>query len=319
MENKKPQASWLVAATVLITILTWGSAFAGIRIGLQSYSPESLALLRYLTASTLLIGYALFKKIPLPRRQEIPGLIFLGFMGISFYNVALNSGETQISAGTASLIIASAPIFVALLASFFYKEQMSLIRWAGIFMSVLGVAKISIHPEEGFEISTSALLVLAAAAAQAIYSVSQKSFLKRYKAIELTSYAIWAGTLFLLIFLPEMIREFRTASTNATLAVIYMGIFPGVIGYASWSYTLSKIPASQAGSFLYLVPVAANIIAWFWLGEVPQVSTYIGGALILVGVALVNIKRSARKEEYPSSSDFPPAIQKPLQNQKSGG
>lgn len=61
--------SWLAAA---VTIISWASAFAGIRVGLEGYSPYSLALLRYAVASVLLIGFVVWRRIPLPDWQDVP-------------------------------------------------------------------------------------------------------------------------------------------------------------------------------------------------------------------------------------------------------
>ncbi len=281
------------AVAILTTVVLWASAFAGIRVGLQSYSPENVALLRYLTASIALGVYALFSKMPLPQGRDLPGLAALGFVGFSFYNVALNAGEEQIPAGTASMIIASAPIFVALLALIFLHERLRLLAWAGIGLSFLGVAVISVERGAGWGVSLSALLVLAAAVSQAIYSVGQKPYLRRYSPLQFTTYAIWTGTFFLLWFGPDLLRQMPAASSASTIAVIYMGIFPGAIGYVSWSYVLSRLPASQAGSFLYLIPAVAIVIAWLWLGEMPDLAAWLGGALILAGVLLVNVRGRA--------------------------
>lgn len=279
------------AVAITLTVVTWASAFAGIRAGLTSYSPQSVALLRYLVAALALGGYALATRMPLPRKRDWPAIAGLGFVGFAFYNVALNAGEVAIPAGTASLLIASAPIFVALLAMGFFGERLTLLGWGGIALSFVGVAVISIEPESGLQLSASALLVLAAAVAQAVYSVGQKPLLTRYSPLQVTSYAIWAGTAFLLFFLPGLLRDFQTASTPATLAVVYMGIFPGALGYVSWSYVLSRLLTARAGSFLYLIPVVAIAIAWLWLGERPDTTAVLGGTLILLGVILVNLRR----------------------------
>ncbi len=278
---------------VLLVVVLWASAFAGIRAGLASYSPQSVALLRYLTASVVLGVYALVTKMPLPRLRDLPGLAATGFLGFTLYNVALNVGEQRVPAGEASLIVAGAPIFVSLLAGIFYGERLRPLAWLGILLSFLGVAVISIRPGSSFDLTASALLVLAATLSQSLYTTSQKAYLKRYSPLQCTTYAIWFGTLFLLVFLPGLIHQLPAAAPAATLAVVYMGVFPGVIGYVSWSFVLSRLPAARASSFLYLVPGFSILIAWVWLGEVPDLTALLGGALILVGVIWVNVWKSS--------------------------
>jgi drug/metabolite transporter (DMT)-like permease len=288
------EVHWQTYLAILLTVVFWASAFAGIRVGLQAYTPESVALLRYLTASMILIIYALLTRMSLPRWRDVPGIALTGFIGFTFYNVALNAGEEQIPAGTASLIVASAPIFVAIFAGIFFREHLRGWAWLGMLISFGGVALISVEPGQGLQLSFSALLVLAAAIAQAAYSIAQKSYLQRYTALQYTTYAIWAGTIFLLVFTPGLFEQMPAASAGATLAVVYMGLFPGAIGYISWSYALSRLPAAKAGSFLYLIPAVAIFIAWVWLGEAPEVSAWLGGGLILVGVLVVNWRGKAK-------------------------
>jgi drug/metabolite transporter (DMT)-like permease len=80
------------------------------------------------------------------------------------------------------------------------------------------------------------------------------------------------------------------APINATLAVIYLGVFPAALGYVTWTYVLSRFPASNAVSFLYLNPALAILVAWIWLGEIPTTLSLMGGVLAILGVVLVNTK-----------------------------
>lgn len=300
MQNTTPKEQstnpdWRTILVAFLSVVLFASAFVGIRVGLGSYSPQSVALLRYITASVVLAIFALLGKIPLPDWRDLPGLAFCGLMGFTVYNIALNMGEIIVPAGTASLVIASSPIFVALLASIFQKEKTNLRIWIGIMVSFVGVAFISIEPGEKLSLSPSVLLILLASVSAAIYTVSQKPLLKKYSPFQFVAYAIWAGTILLLPFLPGLLREVQTASLMPTLAVVYMGIFPGVLGYASWSYVLSRMPASSAGSFMYLTPAVTIFIAWIWLGEVPGLRSIFGGLLVLLGVFFVMRSKAAKQ------------------------
>jgi drug/metabolite transporter (DMT)-like permease len=230
----------------------------------------------------------------LPALRDLPSFAALGLVGITYYNVALNGGEVRVPSAEASFLVASAPIFMAVEALLFLKERLRIWGWIGIAISCGGIAIITISQTTIFRTDTWALLVLSAAFAQSLYSIGQKSLLKRYSAFECTAYAIWLGTLFLLPFSPGVLTEFRSAPFAATGAAIYLGVFPGALGYVSWAYALSRLSGSTAASFLYLVPLIAMSIAWFWLGEVPSWLALWGGLLVLAGVFLVNIHKQRR-------------------------
>jgi drug/metabolite transporter (DMT)-like permease len=289
--------TWLAIAGVL---LLWASAFAGIRAGLRltpagelgpdGYGPGELALLRFGTASTVLALYALATRMRLPSRSDLPGLALSGFLGISLYHVALNFGEVTVQAGAASLLISAAPVFTVLLSAMFLQERLTRIGWGGILLAFAGVALIALSGGGRLHFTPGALLILLAAVAAATFSILSKKSLRRYAALEFTSYAIWAGTLPMLAFLPGLLRRIPHAAPAATLAVVYLGIFPAAIAYVLWNYALSRMPASLLSSFLYLSPVIASFIAWVWLGEVPALLTILGGALAILGVILVQTK-----------------------------
>ena len=124
-----------VGIATVTTLIFWASAFAGIKVGLTAYSPGHLVLLRFLTASAVLLLYAFLVRMPFPEKKDIPILLLLGFIGITVYNLSLTYGETKVAAGSASLLIASAPIFTAILARFVLKEEISIWGWVGILIS----------------------------------------------------------------------------------------------------------------------------------------------------------------------------------------
>ncbi len=303
MANGGRSGRVVVAAGV--TLVLWASAFAGIRAGLEDYAPGQLAVLRFAVASLVLVAYAAKTRMRLPDRRDWAGIALTGFLGITVYHLALNYGEVTVGAGPASFLVNAAPVITALLAALALGERLSPWGWAGIIVSFVGVTLIALGEGERMILEPGVLLILGAALATSVYFILQKRYLVRYSALPLTTYAIWAGTLFMLPFAGGLPRAVSEASLGATLAVVYLGVFPAAIAYVTWSYVLSRMPAGRASSFLFLSPPLATVIAWAWLGEAPAAMSLVGGGLALVGVVLVNTRRRQSREAGKQAASKP--------------
>jgi len=283
---------WLA---LLTSVSLWGSGFIGIRVALTGYSPWHLALLRFLFASATILIYALIVGVRPPARKDLPYILMMGFVSITVYTVALNAGERTVTGGAASLLVASSPIFAALLARIALNERLRPWGWIGIAVSFLGVSLIAIGEGGGLRFNLGAFLVLIAAMANGISVVLQKHYLKTYNVTDFSTHLVFSGTLFLLVFLPGLGSAIRHAPLKATLAIAYLGVLPAAIAYVTWGYVLKRMPAAVAASSFYTIPIFAIVVGWLVLREVPSAAALAGGALAFVGVTLVNTKGHTRK------------------------
>ncbi|MCJ7738530.1 MAG: EamA family transporter [Anaerolineae bacterium] len=276
---------WLALGGVL---LFWSSAFVGIRIGLRTFTPGHLVLLRFVVASIVLAVYALLTRMPFPDRRDLPALAMVGFTGIALYQVLLTYGQTTVDAGTASFLVATGPIFTALFAVAFAGERLKPWGWAGVITGFAGGVLIALSEGRGLRISMGAMLILGAAVATAVFSVVQKRLLEKYTALQVMAFAMWTGTALMLVFSPGLLSAVRSAPLKATLVVVYLGVFPAALGYVLWSYLHSKIPVSVCGSFLYLIAPIAAVMGWIALDETPALISLLGGGVSVAGVVILS-------------------------------
>ncbi|GHH97743.1 DMT family transporter [Neobacillus kokaensis] len=276
-----------------ITVMIWGSSFPAIQAGLHGgYSPGHLVLIRYLIASALFAIYALWPgvKFRLPRKQDILKIAALGWVGISIYHICVTFGQQTVSAGTAAMIVASTPIFSALIAVFILKERLGLFGWVGLALGFSGIAIITLGTSEAsIQNMKGVFLLLIAAFATSMLFAFQKPLLSRYTSMELNAYFTWAGTLPFVIFFPGIISDIQHATMEANFSVIYIAIFPTAIGYVTWALATGAGKASSVTSLLYIEPVFSILIAWIWLHELPGFISIIGGVVAISGVVVVNL------------------------------
>ncbi|MGV3771917.1 MAG: DMT family transporter [Verrucomicrobiales bacterium] len=282
------KATLRLALLVVATLIIWSSAFPAIKASLKEFPPNHVALLRFIVTSVILAILCFWEKIRIPNRAELPLIILGGLTGVAGYQAALSYGQQTVTAGAASFLTNTVPIFTALLAGFFLKEKLRWSLFAGMALSLAGALLIATGEKKSFGINLGAGAVLLAALSQAAYFIIQKKLLKTYSVFEIVCYSAWTGTAAFLVATDNVWENLVLSSTSSKVILLYLGIFPGVISFLAWSKVISMMPASRASSFLFLVPLFASTISWFWLGEIPGATTFAGGALALAGVVMVN-------------------------------
>jgi len=247
-----------------IGIFFWATAFVITKVVLKEVDAMSLGVLRYFFASIIVIFILIKKKIPFPNLKDIPAFIFAGFSGYAGYIVLFNIATVLSSPSTLSVINALAPAITAIIAYFMFNEKIKLIGWIAMDM-LLGC----------FLLST--------------YNISQRYLTKKYSSFSVSMYSLLIGGILLVIYSPHSIANIPNISSSSLILIIYMAIFPSIISYFFWTkaFELAK-STTEVTSFMFATPVLATILGMIILGDIPKLSTIIGGVIIISGMILFN-------------------------------
>jgi drug/metabolite transporter (DMT)-like permease len=274
-------------AAGLVTVTLWGSSFVAIRDAGQTLSPGALALGRLLVSLVVLGAAAAIWREPLPKRRDLLPIAAFGILFLGVYSVTLNEAERRVDAGTAAMLVNVGPILIAVLAGIFLKEGFPRRLFAGCAVAFSGSVLIGLAgAQSGARAGLGIALLILAAAAYATAVVIQKPVLARVSPLQVTLLGCAAGTLVCLPFAPTLVGELDHAGAAAIGWTVYLGVAPTALGFATWTYALSRTSAGRLASLAYLIPVVATLLGWALLGETPPWLAGVGGVLCLAGVAL---------------------------------
>jgi drug/metabolite transporter (DMT)-like permease len=274
-------------AAALATIVLWAGAFSAISVGVRHVDPIGLAAVRFAVAGAVMGLWLAWRGSTVGSRADVLRIAVCGALGIALYNVLLNTGQRSVSAGAASFIIATQPIFAAAFACLSGAELPRPAMVVGTALGLLGVAAISLGQGGGFHLGVGAPMILAAAACSGGYFVIQRPLVLRYGAATSASWTIAVGALLLLPWLPSGIAQ-TAHSVEAIAAVAFLALGAGVLGYICWMEALAGLGAARAANLLFLMAPLATLLAIPITGVVPAPATILGGAVALAGVAIVN-------------------------------
>lgn len=280
----------------LFAIIFWGLSFVATKIALRELSPAILILLRFTIGALILAGALAFKKYPLKiKKSDIFLLLFCGLIIAIHISVQVN-GMRFTTASNTAWIVATSPVFVAILSRLVFKERFSFLKIVGITLAVLGVMFLVSKGELkniSFIRSPGDWMILVSSFTWAIYSIASKKLLDTYSTILITFYSL---AIICILTLPlslnhQSLVSVLKLSKVGWMAIFYLGIFCSGIAYLFWSKALKGGSAGEVSVYLYLEPLVATLGAYLILKEAITIWTFLGGALIILGIYVVSVKR----------------------------
>ncbi|WP_372997357.1 EamA family transporter [Lutispora sp.] len=284
-------------AYILVCIL-WGSTYIAIRIGVHSFPPFLFGGFRFLTAGSLILLYGYIKKLEFPKdKKDYMQISIAGLLMLGLSNSLILIAEMRINSSTAALLVATVPIFMAIIEQFIHGgSRISLFGWVGMIIGFAGVGILSLSGE-GFDTDTvGIMIVILAALAWACGSIHSKRTTVGGSIIIHIGIQMLAGGLaqtFMGIVTGEMSRLHPEAS--GVWALIYLIIFGSLIGYTSYIYLISVWPISKAGTYAYINPIVAMILGWLILREPVTLKMIISTIMVLAGVIIVQRSKVVEK------------------------
>lgn len=303
--SQLPSPRWIVILKVLFAVVVWGGSFIATKIALREIAPVTVVWARF-GIGVLILGLAVglrgaFRR---PGLRDLAYFALLGGLGITFHQWLQSTGLITAQATTTAWIVASTPVFMALLGWLFLGESLGWLRAGGILLAAAGVLLVVSRGDLralslGQFGAPGDLLILISAPNWAIFSTLSRDGLRRYPAALMMFFVMGFGWLFSSVFFlsgPGP-ADLTRLTLDGWTAILFLGVACSGLAYIFWYDALQAMPSAQVGVFLYLEPLVTAAVANALLGEALTLATLIGGIVILTGVWLVNrpVNESGRK------------------------
>jgi drug/metabolite transporter (DMT)-like permease len=273
--------------------LIWGINFSVLKVALQYFSPLAFNALRFSLATLMMLLALRWQRESIAvSRSDLLAVVGLGLLGHTLYQLVFINGLARTTPANASLLMATAPIFVVLYGRVLGIEHTNRLVWGGICVSFAGILLLVLGGGGQVSLGGSTilgdLLVLGAAMLWAAYTTGSKPLLARYSPLKLTAASMAFGTIpLVLVSIPAMLQQDWGAPTpGAWAGLLYSAVFAVAIAYVVWYTSVRRVGNARTAIFSNLTPVVSVIVAWLFLGYTLAPLQLAGGVVVLAGLLL---------------------------------
>ncbi len=282
-----------------IAMFIWGSSFIALKIAMVDLGPLTVIFFRMLIASMCFLYFIKdFMKFNFTKKN-IQLLLLLAFFEPCLYFIFEAKALQNTTVSQAGMITSLLPIIAGVAAGYFLKEKITKRLILGSIIALTGAIVLSSQATASHSAPNPILgniYEFLAMVCGAGYTIVARYLTKEFSALFITAFQVFIGAIF---FLPFFIFELTHLELNFTFnsvaSLFYLGIIVTLGGYGLYNYALTKIEASKAAVFIYLIPIFTLILANVILNEVISFVEILASAIILLGVFISEFSPSKFK------------------------
>lgn len=282
----------------------WGSTFLAIRIAIVTLPPLLMCAVRLLSAGLVLLAWARLTGAPWPRGAELRNAAWVGVLLPAIGNGAVTLGTTRVPSGLVALLVATIPLWMALLGSFGRDAVRPSARaLAGLLLGFGGIALLlgpSLANAARAEFPALwALIPVAGSLSWSWGSLWSRRVRMPASPLASTGVGMLAGGAFLL-FASAAAGEFARfdparVTWQSAAALAYLSAFGSVVGFSAYLYLLRHVPPGLVATYAFVNPVVAMALGWAFAGETLSGRSLAAAALVIVAVALITTARAGAR------------------------
>lgn len=283
-----------VVAALATVYLVWGSTYLAIKVAVADLPPFLLAGVRFAVAGAAMYAWAAVRhrratgeRLRPPLRQWGAATVAGGLLLVGG-NGAVTVAEQHIDSGLAALLVATVPLWMALLDRLRHGRELPTAKAVGLLLGFVGVGLL-VRPGGGQ--MAASLLVVAGAFAWAVGSLYSRGADLPRDPIASTAMQMIAGAALFLAGSTALGEPWRVDIAEVSLAsvgaVAYLAVFGSVIAFTAYTWLLRSVPASTVATYAYVNPVVAVLLGWVVLGERLTLTMLIAALVVVASVALI--------------------------------
>ena len=285
--------SYIGIISLIFAMLIWASSFIALKLAMQDLEAYTVIFFRMIIASLCFIYFIKsFLKYEFSRR-DIKYILLLAFFEPCLYFIFEAKAIQFTTASQVGMITSLMPVITAMAAGYFLKEIITKQLLLGSLIAIAGVVWLSLQSTTSVSAPNPMLgnfFEFLAMVCGAGYTIVARYLANRYSALFITAIQVFIGAIF---FFPFFLYEFYTTDFNfsmtSILCVLYLGIVVTLGGYGLYNYALTKIEASKAAVFVYLIPVFTLSLAFLILNEKLSFVELVASVTILIGVLISEV------------------------------